>query len=521
MALRNLLRSFALRVPAVTAVNNAGGKAYAYSDEHALAQYIVTGCFGATYYVQPQTQLDRVLELCAKLQSEYIAQAAIYARTRGHMKDTPALLLAVLASREGDEFEYAFPQVCTDGKMLRNFVGIMRSGVTGRRSLGSRPKRLILQWLESRSDEAIFRASVGNDPSMADIIKMVHPAPKTASRRALYGYLLGRPYDIEALPELVLNYELFKHDPERTAPAVPFEMLTSLNLPPSAWKDIARNARWQMTRMNLATFERHGVLEDHDMVRMIANRLRDPAEVRAAKVFPYQLLVAYMRAGQTVPSLIREALHDALEVAVENVPRVEGAVYVLPDVSGSMHSPVTGHRGTATSAVRCIDVAALLASAFLRANKEATVVPFSDHVLTANVERRDSVMTNAVRLASLPSGGTDCAAPLRWLNHRRAMGDLVIFVSDNESWINPGRRYSQGTGVMEEWNAYKQRNPAAKLVCIDIQPGGSTQAAERDDILNVGGFSDEVFSMIDRFVRGQMDPKHWVQEVKNIQLQQR
>jgi hypothetical protein len=50
----------------------------------------------------------------------------------------------------------------------------------------------------------------------------------------------------------------------------------------------------------------------------------------------------------------------------------------------------------------------------------------------------------------------------------------------------PGR----GTATLQEWNAFKVRNPQARLVCIDIQPYATTQALERSDILNVGGFSD-------------------------------
>src|SRR3712207_8227055 len=44
-----------------------------------------------------------------------------------------------------------------------------------------------------------------------------------------------------------------------------------------------------------------------------------------------------------------------------------------PDVSGSMKSPVTGYRKGATSTVRCIDVAALVAAAVLRRSGEARV----------------------------------------------------------------------------------------------------------------------------------------------------
>ena len=83
-----------------------------------------------------------------------------------------------------------------------------------------------------------------------------------------------------------------------------------------------------------------------------------------------------MAAGAKVPAVVREALQDAMEIALENVPAFGGRVVVCPDVSGSMASPVTGTRRGATSAVRCIDVAALVAAAVLRTNRDALVLPF-------------------------------------------------------------------------------------------------------------------------------------------------
>ena len=72
--------------------------------------------------------------------------------------------------------------------------------------------------------------------------------------------------------------------------------------------------------------------------------------------------------------------------------------------------------------------------------------------------------------------------------------------------------------MMHEWQAIKARNPAAKLVCIDIQPHGTSQAAEREDILNVGGFSDAVFETIAQFAAGTLGPKHWVGEIEKIEV---
>lgn len=518
MANQHLFRSAARRLAVADAANEAGGKAYARSARQALAQYAATGCFGTTYYATQGEQLDRVLGFCAELDDDFIARTAVYARQRAHMKDVPALLLAVLANRSSDCLERVFERVCDNGKLLRGFVQILRSGVTGRRSLGTRPKRLVQRWLASRSEASLLRASVGNAPSLADVIKMVHPTPSDATRRAFYGWLVGRPHDPAALPGIVKALQAYGAGATTELPDVPFQLLTSLSLDAAAWRQIARNAGWQMTRMNLATFARHGVFEDRALVRVVADRLRDPAQLRKAKVFPYQLMVAHAHAPTDLPAEIREALHDAMELAVANVPRVRGPVHVLPDVSGSMHSPATGRRKGATSVVRCIDVAALVAAAILRNNREATVLPFHDRVERCTLERRDSILTNAKILAGLPSGGTDCAAPLRELNRRNASGNLVIFVSDNQSWIDRERTFNPATGVLGQWEEYRRRNPKAKLVCIDVQPGTTTQAPDRPDILNVGGFSDAVFELIGLFVTDGLHPDHWVHEIERIPI---
>ena len=62
-----------------------------------------------------------------------------------------------------------FDRVIDSPRMLRNFVQIVRSGATGRKSLGSVPKRCVQRWLDQRTDAALFAASVGNAPSLADV----------------------------------------------------------------------------------------------------------------------------------------------------------------------------------------------------------------------------------------------------------------------------------------------------------------------------------------------------------------
>ncbi len=520
--------------PTATTVNEAGGLAYALPPKAALAQYAATGCLNGTYYATAAEQLDAVLALCAQVEPAFIARTAVSCRERGFMKDVPALLCAVLATRDPALLDTVFDRVIDDGRMLRAFVQILRSGQTGRKSLGTRPKRLVQRWLATRSDEALFRASVGNDPSLADVVKMVHPRPATAARKALYGYLIGKPCDAAALPALVRDFERYKADREGSPPDVPFQMLTALDLGTAEWTTIARHATWQQTRMNLNTFARHGVFAVPGVAELVAERLRDPAQVARARVFPYQLMVAHGSAADGVPEVVREALHEAMELAIGNVPTVEGQVYVAPDVSGSMQSPVTGFRRGATTKVRCVDVAALVAAALVRKNPRAEVLPFEHDVVPIDLDPRAGVLANAAKLAAIGGGGTNCSAPLAVLNRRQARGDLVVFVSDNESWVDtwlprpatlpPGARWplapwaNRGTATTKEWETFKARNPAARLVCIDIQPYATTQAREHADILNVGGFSDGVFDVLSAFAQGRLNPDHWVGVIEEVQL---
>jgi 60 kDa SS-A/Ro ribonucleoprotein len=205
---------------------------------------------------------------------------------------------------------------------------------------------------------------------------------------------------------------------------------------------------------------------------------------------------------------IADALQDAMEMAIRNVPALPGKVYVFPDVSGSMRAPVTGHRKGATTAVKCVDVAALIAAAVLRKNHHAQVIPFESNVVSLELNSRDSVMTNATKLASIGGGGTNCSAPLKLLNERNAVGDLVIYASDNESWVDA--KAGRGTETLRQWSVFKARNPKAKMVCIDLAPNQTTQAAEAADILNIGGFSDHVFEVVSHFAEGTLAAEHWV-----------
>ena len=549
-------------LPDTDTVNEAGGRAYKKSDKATLAQFAVSGCLNSTFYVKDEDQLKIVLELSRKVDSQFIAQTAIYAREQGYLKDMPALLTAILFGRTETEtsarmpFVAAFGRCIDNGKMLKNFVQIVRSGIVGRKALGaSSIKKLIQKWFDGHTDDQLLFQSIGNDPSLVDVIKLARVNARTPSRRALFKWLIGAKegekchkgfaYNSADLPQLVKDYVAWKASVKGARPGappkVPFQMLTSLDLSQADWEKIAKDASWTQTRMNLNAFLKHGVFNNKKVLAQVVARLKNRELIEKTKVFPYQVMTAYNYTSRTagMPQAILMGLQQALEHSLRNIPEIAGKIVLAPDMSGSMGGPVTGNRdsnatGTtarrgrsygATTVVSCREVAALVTAAFLRKAPETLILPFSDHIDLVRLNPMDSVATNAQALARLPSGGTNCTLPLAYLNQEKIKADLVIYVSDYESWLDPqGRtmhRYGWGpqdvhakTGMMVQWRKFKANNPKARLVCVDLQPAPSAQVIVEDDILSIGGWSDTCFKLIADFASNGNKGDMWVQWIE-------
>ena len=100
-----------------------------------------------------------------------------------------------------------------------------------------------------------------------------------------------------------------------------------------------------------------------------------------------------MNSDDKVPAKIKAALHKAAEIACGNVPELPGPVVIGLDTSGSMGCSVTGFRagrngtGGATSKMRCVDIAALFASAnsedeLMAIHDKATQLGLEVHLIT-------------------------------------------------------------------------------------------------------------------------------------------
>lgn len=488
-------------VAVANTTNEAHGRAYTMTNDMAVLQLAVTGTFNDTYYTEAKTQLDEMKKLVDACSTEWLARVAIYSRQHGFMKDMPAYLTAYLSTRpEKDIFNYTFDRVIDNVGMARTFVQMLRSGTVGRKSMGTSPKNAVSRLLNRLGGDKVFFQCAGTEPSIKDVLRLTHPKPANAEMDALFGYLLEKDHQFEALPSTVRAFEDFKASRITEVPHVDFRRLTALTLTPEQWIGVGRQMTWNQLRMNLNTLARHGCFSDQEFVKYADSRIRDVEAVKRQKVLPFALYSAIQNADAGVPNSIKEALGFCLDQSLLNAPELAENTLILTDSSGSMSSPVTGYRPGQTS-MTCVTAASYFAASLLKRNpNRVTVIPFDTAVHPVPLNPRDSV-ESITRALARGGGGTDVACGIMYALTQGAKWKNILIISDNESWFDGTARgtyaYRNGsTGTAGAWDNYKKAHKGAKLVCWDIAPTMTTQVKNDRSVLNIGGFTESAYDLV-------------------------
>src|SRR5947207_3551804 len=297
------------------------------------------------------------------------------------------------------------------------------------------------------SERAVLRYDgLSRQVRMADVIELTHPAPTGARQSALFKYLLDRRHHddavadaavlptlaaaaaLEAVPAEERRAVLRQRGPAALAEAgFSWERLSGWlpgGMDAEAWEAVIPSMGVMALVRNLRNFDQAGIADA--AVETVIAKITDPAELAAARLFPYQVWAAYAHAPSDD---WKRALGATLELTVGNIPLLDGTLVAI-DTSGSMQAPVSNR-----SQLTRVEVAAVMAMATAgRASDVDVVIYGADNARLPRVTG-ESVLAGVARVVSrigsvghATYGHTAIARHFDPARHRR----VVIFTDDQQ-----------------------------------------------------------------------------------------
>lgn len=502
-------------IPAPTARNKAGFAAYRPATAEEVAELLFLGTFGTTFYASGQEWADGTLEVlkhAVREDAQFVAQAAVLAREEGYVRSAPIMALSVLLAGDPGAKSWGvriFDRIVRTGDDLRNFVGLNLSGQI-RKGYGGIARREAARWINAHLDEyqALKYGDVrGHDPlNFRNILRLTHPKPGRPWKEDLYRWIV-QGVGSERLPRIQAADRLRRGE-QTPAQAIlqgnlPFETVMPIlgsdghQADAEAWAALTVQAPYFFLLRSLAAIGRAGVWADPGLVQAAARRLTDPDAVRVAKVFPYRFWqAAQVLYRERAPQALVDAVAEAMELSLSNLPTLPERTVLALDVSGSMATTQVA-RDTSAAVI-----GGLFAAALWKRTPTARLLPFdSDVRRVPHVSPRDSLMTLTNALA-MRGGGTDLSSPIRLLLQERTPVTLFIGLTDSEDWAASGGWHGQG--FLAAWQHYRQIvAPEAQAVLIQLVPGRTRVAPpDTDGVRYVYGWSDAVVRYVGHVAQG-------------------
>lgn len=490
-----------------TESNRDGFPSYGQDFRRDFVQVLLTNTLGSTWYADRDKILEEsraVHDVAIKTDPDFAAKAIVYARNHGMMRTQPILALAALgkAGRSNtiarQRFSSIFDDVILTPNDLRDFVSLYQGLNTAPRvwkkhgskllltavtaSEGGRSiKRAVGKWLSTKLSE-YWLIKYGSDkqrPSLWDMIRMSHPSPTPGYPNYIaYAHYL-KTGNVPPGCEQLSTFDALKRattDAERiaaiTVGRLPHEVSTAFAKSPAVWKAIIPQLPILALLRNLATLERHGVIE-HAREK-ISSTFQNKEAVLKSKILPYRFLEADKHVNT---GWVKDALRDAVEHSFANIPTFPGITSVLLDVSPSM-KPGWRHDGF-------MRTAAIFAVAVMKSNgNRGKLVAFDGEAAEASISMRDSLLTQADKLttARIVGDHTNHGAAMGVLIREKSFADNIVVITDGEQ--------NCGAPFIQTLYTYRDRvNPNVKVWVLDVSLYRNAIAPNEPGITYLYGWS--------------------------------
>lgn len=364
-------------------VTHEGGTGFTKDPKTELFTLAATSLMGeSSFYESAGARDSRLVRLVTELtasEPEFIQKLVPYLRNVQYLRSASLVIAIEYAAAGGPNGRNVVASAMSRADEPCEAVGYWFS-TRGRRSLPHPIRKGINDAIARLWNEysVIKYDTTGRAIRFADVIALTHPKPDPALdafRTHLGDRRHGRTYgdDIRyndtwlrenGLNKLADTYSL---DARLRLPAQRSKILadpTALDGTAYTWERLnpSNATEWEaviphmgyMARLrNIRNWEQAGV--DKMLLARVASELADPDAVAKSRQMPFRFMSAWKHSGSMI---FGPALETALDLSVQNIPKLSGRTLVLIDTSGSMQGYLS-KRGS----VRPVDAAAVFGAA--------------------------------------------------------------------------------------------------------------------------------------------------------------
>lgn len=483
--------------------NEAGGSAIQKEPKLELVSLVVTSFVQDQFYRTSADQLNRLAELVTECGPEFSAKAALYARKKFHMRSITHALAAMIApNASGKPWARRFfknvverPDDVTE---ILAFWFANRKRADGK-PLGTRLTEAMKHGLGAAlaSFDAYQLAKYkmqGKNVTLVDAVRLLHPKPNETNAEAFAALVKGELAATQTWEAKLSAAGQIDGDAEDKAEAKA-----------QAWGDLltANKLGYFALLRNLRNISQQAP----DALPLALKQLVDPKRVLNSKVLPFRFATAMDTVG-SLGSKVATAINDAAEIALQNVPRIEGRTLIAVDHSGSMGDG---------SARTPLQTAALFGAVLALTAEDADVLVFETSKKMVPVVKGTPLVVMRDTIAkSSHGGGTDFSLVF---NGSKAYDNIVI-LSDMQPWVSNAMHswYRSGSAdsVRQNLYAYRKRTGAKPNVfSFDLAGHSTTQFMPQDNVYHLAGFSEQVFEVMKKLAE---DRNAMINEVEAIVL---
>lgn len=454
----------------IKTTNKSGHAAYSMDDKTKLVTMVLTSFFNEEkFYGDNSKELQNLIPRVIEQDAAFVSNLAVFARREFNMRSVSHVLTAYLANNENGK---PFVRHTVKGVSVRadDITEIMAFYLsTFGKPVPNSLKKGIADVFVTLDEYSLAKyKGEKNAVKMRDLLCLCRPTPKDNEQSAMWKRCL------EGTLETPVTWET---------------QLSANGNNAETWKKLIDSGK--VGYMALLRNLRNIIQANPSNVDKVLEIIRDPERVKKSRQLPFRFLSAYKSVSGIASSKVFDALEDAADASLQNLPKLPGKTVIAVDISGSMSDLVS-----ARSDVHCYEIAALLGFMLAKKSTDTVFYTFNSNIEKVAVSSRVNILDAAQKLSC--GGGTSIYLPFQKMINDHVNADRVIILSDNEC---NGGWYQKPVQTFA--NEYRKKSGNDLWVhAVDLQGYGTQQFHGKKTNI-IAGWSEKILDFIQLAEQGE------------------